>query len=181
MFEITIEPGLSLELLHIRHAPALHNLSQSNRDYLKEWLPWLIDGYSIEDTRQFITMTMKQYADNLGFQSSIIYKGELAGVTGYHAINHTNHSGSIGYWLGQAYSGTGIMTKSVKKVIEIGFNDYELEKVEIRCATGNIKSAAIPERLGFKKDGIIRQNEWLYDHYVDHVIYTMLRSEFRSG
>jgi ribosomal-protein-serine acetyltransferase len=41
-----------------------------------------------------------------------------------------------------------------------------------------LKSRAIPERLSFRIEGIMRQNEWLYDHFVDHVVYGMIRSDY---
>ncbi len=50
--------------------------------------------------------------------------------------------------------------------------------VEVRCAEGNSKSRAIPERLGFIKEGIIRDVEWLYDHYVEDVVYGILSREW---
>lgn len=55
-----------------------------------------------------------------------------------------------------------------------------LHKVEIRVAVGNEKSSAIPERLGFIKEGTLRAAEWLYDHYVDHVVYGMLLTEWQQ-
>ena len=47
-----------------------------------------------------------------------------------------------------------------------------------RAATGNAKSRAVPERLGFRLEGVARQSEWLYDHYVDHAIYAMLLEDW---
>jgi ribosomal-protein-serine acetyltransferase len=46
------------------------------------------------------------------------------------------------------------------------------------CATENEKSCAVPERLGFRREGIERQAEWLYDHFVDHAVYSALASEW---
>ena len=56
--------------------------------------------------------------------------------------------------------------------------EYDVQKVEIWVAEGNGKSRAIAERLGFVQEGIIRNAEWLYDHYVNHVVYGVLRSEW---
>ena len=54
----------------------------------------------------------------------------------------------------------------------------KLNKIEIRVATENVKSRALPERFGFKEEGVIRDAEWLYDRYVDHVVYGLLRYDF---
>ena len=67
------------------------------------------------------------------------------------------------------------MTKSVKEVIEIGKSYYSLRRFDIRCAVENHRSRAIPERLGFKNEGIIRQAEKVYDNYLDHVVYGLLK------
>ena len=56
--------------------------------------------------------------------------------------------------------------------------ELQLNRIEIRAAIGNVKSQAIPEKLGFAKEGCVREAEWLYDHYVDHIIYGMLKSDF---
>jgi ribosomal-protein-serine acetyltransferase len=41
-----------------------------------------------------------------------------------------------------------------------------------------MKSRALPKRLGFTEEGIIREAEWLYDHYEDHVVYGLLKKEY---
>ena len=69
------------------------------------------------------------------------------------------------------------MTLSVKALVEVGFRDYGLNRIEIACATGNARSRAIPERLKFKLEGVLREHEYLYGRYVDHAIYSMLASE----
>ena len=45
----------------------------------------------------------------------------------------------------------------------------------LHCASGNLKSRSVAERLGFVQEGILREAEWLYDHYVDLVVYSMLK------
>ena len=93
-------------------------------------------------------------------------------------MNWANRSTSIGYWLGERYRGSGVMTKSCKAFVEYAFRELNINRVEIRCAEKNLRSRAIPERLGFVNEGMIREAEWLYDHYVDHVVYGILAREW---
>jgi ribosomal-protein-serine acetyltransferase len=85
---------------------------------------------------------------------------------------------SIGYWLDEKYVGKGIMTKACIEFINYAFDVYKLNRVEIRCAEDNLKSRAIPERLGFTKEGIIRDGELLNDGYTNCIIYGLLRREW---
>jgi ribosomal-protein-serine acetyltransferase len=64
-------------------------------------------------------------------------------------------------------------------LVDYAFHEYRLNRVQIRCATENKKSCAIIERLGFMKEGRIRQAEFLYDHYVDLFIYGMIADQWK--
>jgi ribosomal-protein-serine acetyltransferase len=72
------------------------------------------------------------------------------------------------------------MTKACRTLITYAFTELALNKVEIHGATENIRSCAIPKRLGFTQEGILRDAEWLYDHYVDTVIYGLLAREWQG-
>jgi len=178
MFEFVIDNEVVLKLLDTRDADQLFELMDSSRSYLKEWLPWVDGTKSAEDAKSFIEMTRKQFASNDGFQAGIWYRGNIAGVIGFHEINWSNKSTSIGYWLGERYQGNGVMTKACKAFLDYVFKELKLNRVEVRCAEGNSRSRAIPERLSFIKEGIVRETEWLYDHYVDHVVYGILAREW---
>jgi len=178
MFEFVIDDKVVLKLLDIIHADRLFKLQDAGRPYLREWLPWVDGTKSVEDTKLFIEATIKQFAANNGFQAGIWYLGNIAGVIGFHGMNWANRSTSIGYWLGERYRGSGVMTKSCKAFVEYAFRELNINRVEIRCAEKNHRSRAIPERLGFVNEGMIREAEWLYDHYVDHVVYGVLAREW---
>ena len=178
MFEFVVDDAVVLKLLEYRDAEQLFELTDSSRLYLREWLPWVDGTKNAEDTKSFIEMTKKQFASNNGFQAGIWYKGNLAGVIGFHGMNGANRSTSIGYWISERYQKSGVMTKSCKALIEYAFRELKLNRVEIRCAEKNLRSRAIPERLGFVNEGMIREAEWLYDHFVDHVVYGVLAREW---
>ncbi|WP_449354696.1 GNAT family N-acetyltransferase [Virgibacillus natechei] len=174
MFTHIINEETELRLLEERHAENLFWLTDYSRETLREWLPWIDSTKTVDNSRSFIEGTLKQFCNNDGFQAGIWYKGELAGVVGLHTINWSNKSTSIGYWLGKSFQGKGLMTNSCKAVVNYCFDELNLKRIEIRVATENYKSLAIPQRLGFKKEGCLEKAELLYDEYVDHYVFGLI-------
>jgi ribosomal-protein-serine acetyltransferase len=179
MFTKVIDEHIHLRLLELRYAEELFQLVDQNRTYLRQWLPWLDRTKSPEDTKAFIQSGLKQFSENNGFQAGIFYNGQIVGCIGLHEIDWNNRKTAIGYWLSEHCQGKGIMTRACRAMIDYAVKDAGLNRVEIRAAEWNAKSRAIPERLGFVNEGITRQEEWLYDHYVDHVIYGMLAEDWK--
>ena len=180
MFIYKIDESISLILIEINDAERVFELTDKSRNCLKEWLPWLDSTISMEDTREFIRGCLKDYANNKSLNSVILFNGEIVGIAGFNSINWSNKTAYIGYWLGEEFQGNGIMTEVAKTLTDYAFNELNLNKVEIRAAVGNKKSRSIPERLNFVNEGCIRQAEWLYDHYVDHVVYGILAEEWNK-
>jgi ribosomal-protein-serine acetyltransferase len=181
MFTYKIDEELQLKLVESKDAKALFKLTNESREYLSEWLGWLDSTKKVEDTKAFIEMSRKNYAENKSLSTLILYKGEIVGTAGYNSIDWTNKIAYIGYWLGEEYQGNGIMTRVAKALTDYAFYELQLNRVDIRVAVENKKSRAIPERLGFQNEGTIRQAEWLYNHYVDHIIYGMLKSNWTTS
>lgn len=181
MLHFEIEKGTELRLLHPIHAVELFQLVDGNRPYLRRWLPWLEASENVTETVEFIQRSREQFENRNGFATGIWFEGRLAGVVGCHGIDWVNRKTSIGYWLGAEFQGKGLATKACRVLVGYAFRELELNRVEILCATGNRKSRAIPERLGFRQEGTLREVQWLYDHFEDLVVYGMLRREWESG
>ncbi|MBP1949422.1 GNAT family N-acetyltransferase [Virgibacillus litoralis] len=180
MFFYEVDEDITLKFLDNNNAESLFRLTDTSRDSLREWLAWVDNTTTVADSKEFIDSTLNNYGEKKGMTTGIFYKGSLAGVVGINNFSWRNRIATIGYWLGTNYQGLGIMTRATSGLIDYAFHTLEMNRVEIRAAYENKRSRAIPERLGFVKEGQIRQAEWLYDHYVDHVIYGMLASEWES-
>ncbi len=178
MFNLTVNKNVSLKLLDKKDAKELFGLVDDSRSYLREWLPWVDDMKEETDYEPIIEMWLKQFSSSDGFQAGVLYKGKIVGMVGFHGIDWVNSKTSIGYWLSEKYQGNGIMTEAVKSLINIAFIEYKLNRVEIQCGVRNEKSKAIPERLDFKREGIIRDAEYLYDHFHDCILYSILAKEW---
>jgi ribosomal-protein-serine acetyltransferase len=181
VFSLYVDDEIELGLYEERHAQALFDLTDRSRAHIREWLPWVDGTTSVESSRNFIKISLKQYAESDGLTVGIWYRGELAGTAGFHYLDWPTRRTEIGYWLGQEFTGKGIMTRAVRKLVEYGFGELGLNRIEIRCAPGNLKSRAIPERLGFTEEGTLRQVGYIHDNIlVDMVVYGMLASEWKN-
>lgn len=179
MFTLHINDQISLKILEHSDAKDLYELLDKNRSYLRNWLSWVDSIRSYEDYLPIINSWLKQYCTNNGFTAAIIYNKKMIGMAGFHDINWKNQSTSIGYWLGSEYQGNGIITEICKVLVSVSFSTYNLNRVEIRVAEDNLKSRAIPERLGFQLEGKLRESEWLYDRFINHVIYSMVKNDWK--
>lgn len=179
MFQYKVDQDISLRLMSELDADELFILIDESRDHLREWLPWLDDTQYVGDSRKFIQDSLLLFNNREGLTTGIFYKGELVGVGGFNEYDWKNKIGYIGYWLGGRYQGKGIMTKFVKAITDYGFNNLGLNRLDIRAGSHNVKSRAIPERLGYSLEGYMREAEWLYDHYIDHAVYSLLAREWQ--
>ncbi len=180
MFSCRFRSDAELRLLEERHAEALFALTEQDRRQLREWLPWVDPTRSVEDTRRYIQSTLAQFAANDGLAAGIWCTGELAGAIALHKIDWPNRNSSIGYWLAAPFQGKGLVTDACRTLVTHAFCNLGLNRLEIRCATGNQKSRAIPERLGFMPEGVIRQAQWINGRFVDLAIYGMLNSDWSA-
>jgi ribosomal-protein-serine acetyltransferase len=179
--KLQVDKDIHIELLVPVFTERLYALTNKNRAHLKKWLSWLDLVQTFEDTETFIDTAVDQHTHNQGTTFAILYRGDLVGVAGFNLVDYQYQWGAIGYWLCTSCTGKGVVTKVVQMLLEYGFVENNLNKIEIRCAEKNHKSRAVPERLGFTYEATLRQCEWLYDRYVDHAVYSMLASEYKTS
>ncbi|MGD6856528.1 GNAT family N-acetyltransferase [Bacillus infantis] len=180
MFNRELDDEISLRLYQPEDAEELFNLTIESKEYLKQWLGWLDYTRTAEDSARFIQSSLDAFEKNGGHPqaAAIIYKGKIAGTIGFNEISPLHKIGVIGYWLGEKYQGKGIMSRAFSALVGYGYEKAGLNRIEVRAAAGNLKSRALPERFGFTEEGVIREAEWLYDHYVDHIVYGLLKKEY---
>jgi ribosomal-protein-serine acetyltransferase len=179
MFRLPVDDALDLALLEPRHAPMLYAVVDENRTHLRRYLPWVDATRGVNDSALFIQGCLDQFARGVSVNVGLFSKGHLCGLCGTHTIQWSNRKTEIGYWLSERWQGRGLMTRAVRGLGAYCVHSLGLNRLEIRAATDNQRSRAVAERLGFKLEGVSRQAEWLYDHYVDHAIYGVLASEWR--
>lgn len=181
MLSHKIDDETELRLIEPRDAEALNALVEQNFDHIREWSAWLKPERSIETTRAFIKRNLTRVGEDDGYALAIWHRGEMAGQIEYNYIDWTNRATEIGYWLGASFQGRGIITNSCRVLIEHAFGALKLNRVEMRCAVENRRSRRVPERLGFRREGVLVQAEWMHDHFHDLAVYAVLAAEWRAA
>lgn len=179
-FTLFIDDKTSLELSAEKHAKALFLAINENREHLSEFLGFVNKMQSEEDIRKFLKNCERIYQEGGEVSFAIFHAGELVGRIGIHYIHQQNKTAAIGYWLSQKAEGKGIITKACQELLKYGFQELNLNRIEIKAATENYKSQAIPKRLGFVREGVLRQAEFINTSFVDLVLYSLLRSEWET-
>ncbi|HZO56671.1 MAG TPA: GNAT family protein [Bryobacteraceae bacterium] len=176
---LTTTKGVEFELrlLELRDADELFALADANREHLRPWLPWIAWTYSAADVKKFLRSALKQFSEGDGFHAGVWVEGRLAGCVGLHPIDWHNRHVAIGYWLGREWEGHGLVTAGALAVTRYCFEELALERVEIRAATGNTRSRAVPERLGFTLEGTLRRVQNVDGRWLDNAVYSILRDE----
>lgn len=175
---IPIDEEIQLRLYEEQYAEEYFALIERNRLHLSEWMPWAVDEGSLEETKAYMKQTLLRFTNKEELQAGIWFQNRLVGASGYPHLDWDNRKVEISYWIDGSMQGKGLVTRVCRAMVSYAFDQYHLNKVEILCATHNSRSRAIPERLGFTREGIIRQGERFNDHYNDLVVYGMLASEW---
>ncbi len=178
---LKVDDDILLRFSDPTEAEEMFAIVNAEREYLGEWLSWVEQTRKVDDTRKYL-MDLVQW--NLGGQQfglTIYYKGKICGCIGFVSINKIDNNAEIGYWLSEKHQGKGIMTKACKRLLRYGFEKMDFNRIQIRVITSNAKSIAIPKRLGFMHEGIIRQSVLLYGVYHDAITFSLLKEEFEKN
>ncbi len=178
-FSIPVREDLVLRFIRLDEAEALYALVDKNRAHLRQWLNWVDAQTSAESSRRNIAKRLERAEKGEARELGIFREGALIGSLGFNRISSENRKASIGYWITEEFQGKGIVTDCVKALISFGFKELNLHRIRIQCHVENKRSASIPERLGFTFEGIAREDEFLYDHFYDSRVYSVLEQNWK--
>jgi ribosomal-protein-serine acetyltransferase len=182
MYRRTVAADLELRQFEPDDAEILFAAVERNRAHLRRWLPWVDATQSAGDIRAFLTKAAAQFQEGLGPNFSIWLDGALVGAVGCHPIDHANRACSLGYWIAAGDQGRGTVTRCCRHLLDYLFDEVHLHRVEIRCGTGNARSRAVPQRLGFRHEGVLRDAEWVNGRWLDLDVWSMLEPDwFRTA
>lgn len=174
MLSYKVDETLELRIMSERDAVAAFKEVDASRDYLSEWLPWVDLTHSAEDYKKFIQFTRDEFASENSYHFGLYEDGQFIGGFSFNKINKSDNKVEIGYWLGKAHQKKGVISRCVEHMTDYLFNEWDVHRIEIHVAELNEPSRKVPERLGFKQDGMLRDAMRLNGRYHNLLIYGKL-------
>ena len=153
---LNVDKNIVLKQLELTDTPDIFNTIDTQREHLGPWLPFVETTKQLSDTHAFVESVVNSPKDRMEYTFTIRVNGRMAGLIGFKATDRANKKTEIGYWLSRDFLGRGIMSRSVSTLCDFAFRELDMNRIQIKCALANTPSRNIPQRLGFKLEGIER-------------------------
>ena len=138
---------------------------------------------SMDEVRSLIQRYTDWFEKQNGFRWGITIKTEsnaIVGTCGIFAWHKPSRIATLGYELSRQYWRRGIMSEAVRELLVYGYRDLNLNRIRATVVTDNVASARLLEQLSFKREGVLRQSQFLNGKYDDLAAYALLREEWNA-
>jgi len=159
--------------------------------YFKHYNTWeIVDGQESPGPkdmnaarRELKLYFTDNFEDDTGIRWGITLKGddELIGSAGFYKWNKRTAQVETGYDLDPEYWGQGIMTEAMTAITRYAFRVMKVNRIEALISTRNKASLRLLRRLGFRKEGTLREHDFYNGRYTDDVLLSLLKRDWRSG
>ncbi len=126
---------------------------------------------SIEVEKEFLKQNKQKEKNNFEYNFTILFDGVVVGAVGVKIDQHRKHIGEIGYFIDENYWGNGLAVKAVQWIENYCFNKLELKRLIIIMDTNNKASQRVATKVGYKKEGIMKNFAKTFNKFQDAYLY----------
>lgn len=153
----------------------------ASRNDVTKYLTW----YPHPDrdyTREYLQYLGNRYAAGMFYDWAVIYEPDckMVGSCGFTSFNCASDSAEVGYVLNPDYWGKGIAGEALGRVLQFGFEELKLHRIEAKFIQGNERSLHVMERAGMTFEGYHREAMLVKGNYVTVGIASILESEWKE-
>ncbi|MBV9241313.1 MAG: GNAT family N-acetyltransferase [Acidobacteria bacterium] len=177
---IALGDGVYLRTVREEDVDEVLALVTRNYDHLRTFMEWAKPNYSDEDAGDWVQRSVRESETGNVLNFLICSGGRIIGTIGFASFDHDAKVTEIGYWIDAAEQGKGIMGQATRELIDFAFDRLGVNRVQIRCADENLRSGAIPRKLGFREEGRQRRHVMRDGKVYDFLIFGLLRDEWLS-
>lgn len=171
--------GLKFRLPEGRDTPAFYRMR--NDEQAVGSLGGFSLGMTYEAAQQWIAARGKPGTD-IVFSIEPLESDEMIGHVGLYKIDHRIGSAEFAILIGnRAFWGKGFGKAATLFALEFAFGQLNLNRVSLQVLETNTRAVSLYQAVGFRQEGVLREAQFKYGHYIDVVEMAILRREFLSG
>ncbi|NCB06224.1 MAG: N-acetyltransferase [Clostridia bacterium] len=159
----------------------LQSAVQANIEHLRPWMPWVnAEPESLETKIERLRKFRAAFDRDENYTYAIFNREEtqVLGGTGLHPRVGAEAL-EIGYWIHKDYIGRGLASETAAALTRVAFELHQVRRVEIHCNPENVRSAAVPHKLGFTHEGTLRERFPFSDTYwTDTMIWSLFAGQY---
>lgn len=123
---------------------------------------------NIEQAEELIRRWNQRFKKNQGIRWGITLRSEsrVIGTCGFHSWMKNHYKAEIGYELTPEYWRQGFMTEVIQKIIEFGFNNLGLNRIDAFVEPENTGSRKVLEKVGLREEGILKEHFYWRNRFV---------------
>ena len=157
----------------------VERLYQAARESVTEmspWMPWCHADYSIEESRAWVESRAEAWEKGTDYDFAITdaRDGSFLGGCGLSHIDQANQIADLGYWVRTSRTKRGMASAAVRLLARFGFEKLKLNRIEIVAAVGNKASQRVAEKVGARREGILRNRIVVRDRVYDAVMFSLI-------
>jgi RimJ/RimL family protein N-acetyltransferase len=157
-------------------AAALFEAARESHADVFPWLEWCHAGYTLLEAEQWSATRAQLFRDGIEYNFvAVDAAGRFLGGCGLNQINPLHRFANLGYWVRSSAAGTGIAPAAVARLAAFAFASTELQRLEIVCALGNLRSQRAAEKSGALREGTLRRRLSVHGRWHDAVMYSIVR------
>jgi [ribosomal protein S5]-alanine N-acetyltransferase len=180
--KITAEDVL-LRPLAVSDTDALLELRRNDRAYLEPWEPRRSDSFWTSDAqRALIEADLRAAAEDRAYAFGVFSSDDerLVGrVALANIVRASWQNATLGYFIGQHFSGRGLATQAVRLTLQVAFDNLSLHRVQAAAMPRNSASIRVLEKTGFVREGLARRYLEINGIWEDHLLYAVTVEEWR--
>jgi len=183
--ELTLAGGERLRPFELDDLDQLVEVINAELDHLRPWMPWAQEPATAEAELEFLNGSARNWSAGTDFVYAIVDGGAMPRPRILGALGLHNRRGpgalEIGYWLRASAQGRGLATAGSRLLAEVAASYDEVDEVVICCDEANVRSAAVPRRLGFTLAAVEEREPVAAGETGWHQIWTMPAAVIRAG
>jgi len=161
----------------------LHEAIAETLADLVPWLPWARVDHGVAETRRYLRAARSAWSRQSAFEFVIELRDSqrVAGIVSLHRVDWLRAVAGLGYWVRRTEWNRGIASEAANGALGHALGGLRLHRIEALVALENKASQRVLEKLGFVREGVAREAEFVDGRYLDHIQYSFLRSDRRAA